>query len=150
MDRRVSKIPGRGLPPSRTKASLPSWFPRNKLQCVSDPLQKDQSPSHCGSAELSDGVSGAPGPEAREAQVKNSRRLFPRLGSTKTTRRRVGPVTSRSPAPGPPPATRGPRDGGGRELCPFRSFLLPSKLSLHRVHWDHEQFSPLILWWLWH
>lgn len=41
---------------------------------------------------------GSAGAEVENRQVKKSQWLFPRAGNTKTTRRRVGTVTSRSPA----------------------------------------------------
>lgn len=144
MNRRVSKIPGRGLPLAEDCGSL-VLLPSSKFPGVSESLRKRQLPSQRGLAELSGGLS-VPCLQVADGQVQNSRRLFPSAGNTKTTRRRVGIVASRRPPFGPPPASRTARDRGGQTQCGFRCVLFLSNLSPNRVLCKLKQLLLPILW----
>lgn len=112
MNRRVSKIPGRG-PASRAADCVARVGPPSaKFQDVSGSPRKWQLPSHRSSRPSSGQGSrllASAGP-ARPSEEPAA--AFPESWEHKTTRRRGAIVTSRRPALRPAPGARTPRDGG--------------------------------------
>lgn len=93
MDRRVSKIPGRGLPSSLMVASLPSPFPLPNFDRYQNRLRNVRSRRNAAWQSFQEGCR-VPSGAGRSRSGREIPAAFPRAGSTKTTRQRVGIVTS--------------------------------------------------------
>lgn len=141
MNRRVSKIPGRG-PASRAGDCVALvWLPSAKSQDAAESLRKRQlrvaaqrrPGSREGSRLLWSAGGGRPGEKKR-------RWLSPKAGNTKTTRRRGGIVTSRRPAPRPAPRRPGPpREGGGQTRGWLQGALFLPNLLLNIIHCQRKR-----------
>lgn len=143
MARRVPKLPGRGLPPSQSAASLPPGVPpptftlyHNRLRNTSSATTQLRLSFRKGCRVPGCGRSAPPGAAIPAAFPERRRTTTTAARRTVTSPRRARPapgVRPPRPASAPLPAS-GPRAGGGQECCPFTEYpFLPTRY-LNRVY----------------